>query len=130
MNQVNIIGRLASDTIIYETATTHRSVIRSAIAVDSRVKHTNGEKITSFFEIEAWDDIGKRIVENVSKGDKIAITGRLEQQKFTLKDGRKSQKVVIVISSVEYLTPKKQESEMNIEELPDDTIVQEDDLPF
>ena len=130
MNQANLIGRCASDPIIYTTNTTQRKVVRSAVAVDSRVARSNGQKTTSFFEIEAWDDIAQRIYDNVKKGDQIAITGHLEQKKFELKDGSMREKVVIVVSSVEYLSPKKRE-EVNVEELPDNALdPMDEDLPF
>lgn len=130
MNQVNLIGRLASDPLIFETTTTHRKVLRSAVAVDSRVARSNGQKTTSFFEIEAWDDIAIRINENVAKGDKIALTGHLEQQKYENRDGTKGSKVKIVISSVEYLSPKRivEEAPSDIPENALDPI--DEDLPF
>ena len=125
MNQVALIGRIASD-IQYIPCAKDRSVRRFAMAFHEKTK-IDGEDDTYFIECEAWDQIGERIDKFVKKGSKIAIFGRLIQHKYKRVDGTNASKIVIVISSVEFLDPKKKE-----EEQPKKTEVdiEENDLPF
>lgn len=106
MNNVNIIGRIASDVLKFNIKEFNKDVVKFAIAVDNRTRKTDGRKDTFFFECEAWDVVAQRIYENVDKGSKVGITGHLEQAKFTKKDGSKGSLVKIVVSGIEFLSDK------------------------
>ena len=123
MNRVMLIGRVASD-IQYIPCNKDRSVRRFALAFREKVKK-DGEEDTYFIECEAWDFVGERFDKYVEKGDKIAIDGRLIQNKYTRADGSKSSKIVVVVSSVEFLEYKKKEEPQKTEEK-----VEDDELPF
>ena len=123
MNRVMLIGRVASD-IQYIPCNKDRSVRRFALAFREKVKK-DGEEDTYFIECEAWDSVGERFDKYVEKGDKIAIDGRLIQNKYTRADGSKSSKIVVVVSSVEFLEYKKKEEPQKTEEK-----VEDDELPF
>lgn len=127
MNRVALIGRVASD-IQYIPCNKDRSVRRFALAFRDKIKK-NGEEDTYFIECEAWDSVGERFDKYVEKGDRIAIDGRLIQNKYERADGSKSSKIVVVVSSVEFLEYKKKSEEQSKQE-EDKEKVEDDDLPF
>ena len=111
MNSVNIIGRIASDTLKFHIDQFNKDVVRFALAFDNRTRKTDGRKDTYFIECEAWDVVGQRIYENCEKGAKVGISGHLEQAKYTKKNGEKASMIKIVVSGVEFLTEKKKPEE-------------------
>ncbi|MBO7734192.1 MAG: single-stranded DNA-binding protein [Methanobrevibacter sp.] len=131
MNNVNMIGRVASDVLKFPIAQFNKNVVKFAIAVDNRTRKTDGIKDTFFFDCEAWDIVADKIYEACKKGDRLGISGHLEQVKFTRKDGTAGSKVKIVVSGVEFLFPKREESQ-NTPECSNDDIIEEidDELPF
>lgn len=122
MNQVALIGRIASD-IQYQPCNNNRSVRKFALAFREKMK-ANGEDDTYFIECEAWDMVGERIDTYVKKGDRIAIFGRLIQHKYVRADGSKSSKIIVVVSSIEFIEPKKKEEPKT------EVDIEEKDLPF
>lgn len=127
MNRAMLIGRVASD-IQYIPCNKDRSVRRFALAFREKVKK-DGEEDTYFIECEAWDSVGERLDKFVQKGDRIAIDGRLIQNKYTRADGSKSSKIIVVVSSVEFLEYKKKEESKESETKTEEK-VEDDDLPF
>lgn len=130
MNNVNLIGRLSREVENRRTST-HREVAKFTIAVDGYGKDENGKKTTYFFECESWDDLGKRLWENLRKGDRIALSGYLVQYKFERRDGTAGSAVKIVATSVDFLSPKHEENK--VEENPLETTpeeIKDEDVPF
>ena len=108
MNSVNIIGRVASDVLKLPVAKFNKNVIKFVLAWDNKTRKTDGVKDTYFIDVEAWDVVGDRIYDTCKKGDRVAISGHLEQAKFTRKDGTKGSVIKIVVSGVEFLFDKRE----------------------
>ena len=130
MNQVNIIGRIASDPLKFHIDQFNKDVVKFALAFDNRTRKTDGRKDTFFIECESWDVVAQRIYDNCNRGDKVGISGHLEQAKYKRKDGSNASMIKIVVSGIEFLfEPHKKEvnfEENDIEyEIPEDT-----DLPL
>ena len=127
MNQVNLIGRLTCEVENRRTDT-HRVVCRFTLAVDGYGKKENGKRDTYFFECEVWDDLGKKLWENLHKGDKVGISGYLKQYTFERIDGSKGSAVKIVVLSADYLSPKHEDQLPPKDEAPKE--ITDDDVPF
>lgn len=108
MNNVNIIGRIASDVLKFPVLNFNKNVVKFTLAFDNRTRKTDGRKDTFFIDVEAWDVVADRIYEVCKKGDKVGISGHLEQAKFVRKDGTKGSIIKIVVSGVEFLSPKRE----------------------
>ena len=121
MNQCQLIGRIASD-IQYQPCNKDRSVRKFAVAFREKTK-VDGEDDTYYIDCEAWDKVGERIDKFCKKGDKIAVAGRLVQHKYQRADGSKTARIIVVISSIEFLEPRKVKEESKEE-------VADDELPF
>lgn len=131
MNNVNLIGRIASDTLKFHIDQFNKDVVKFALAFDNRTRKTDGRKDTYFIECEAWDVVGQKIYEHCNRGDKIGVYGHLEQAKFKRKDGSNSSMIKLVVCGVDFLfEPHKKEEVFDEEsdidyQIPDDT-----DLPL
>ena len=134
MNSVNIIGRIASDVLKFPVAKFNKNVIKFVLAWDNRTRKTDGVKDTYFIDVEAWDVVADRIYDTCRKGDKVAISGHLEQAKFTRKDGTKGSIIKIVVSGVEFLFDKREKQSDQVENLEEDETdydwPEEDTLPM
>ena len=133
MNHIDIIGRVASDILKFPVAKFNKNVIKFVLAWDNRTRKTDGVKDTFFIDVEAWDMVADRIYETCKKGDRIAISGHLEQAKFTRKDGSKGSIIKIVISGVEFLFAKREQEEKPVDQEDDELeyeIPEDTELPF
>ena len=54
-----------------------------------------------FFEVAVWGKTAENLAQYLVKGKKIALTGRLTQQKWTAQDGTQRQKVCIVAENIQ-----------------------------
>lgn len=134
MNRVEEIGRLTRDPEIrvYVGANgDNKSVADFSIAVDRRFKDDE----TDFFECVAFGYTAKFLENYVRKGTKVAVSGRLRQDRWTNKDGESRSKVVIIADEVEFAGSNPNagqpntvtEPDYDINGIPDDVFK---DLPF
>lgn len=130
MNQVNIIGRIASDPLKVFIQAFNKYVVKFALAFDNRTRKTDGRKDTFFIECEAWDKVAERLYEACKKGDKVGISGHLEQAKFQRKDGSQGSVIKIVVSGIEFLFEKRISDDEKAQEIIDEPIIIEEELPF
>ena len=100
MNTVNIIGRFTKD-ISLESSTSGTSYLRNSIAVDRRGDGTD------FFNVTAFGKTAEFVSKYFSKGSKIAITGHLQSDSFTNKEGKKVSSVSIIIDTVDFCEKKE-----------------------
>lgn len=78
-----------------------------------------GERV-NYHHIVAWDKLAERCNEHLSKGSKVGVTGRLDYNSFTNKEGAKVKYAEIVASNVEFLSPKQRKEESREERPPYD----------
>lgn len=109
MNNVCLTGRCAQAPLKFYTQTTQRPVVKFAMAFDSRLKKEDGTKETSFIDCECWDSLAEMLYDNVMAGDRLGITGHLQQARFTRKDGSKGSSIKIVVSSMDFFEKKREE---------------------
>lgn len=102
MNNVNIIGRLTKD-IELMTTKSGNSVVSFTIAVDNPTRQGE-EKSASFFGCTAWNKVAETMAKYCHKGDKVAVSGRLNQRKYNDEQGQSRSVVEIVVQSVEFMT--------------------------
>ena len=105
MNRVEIIGRLTRDPEIRVTQDGQTTIGRFGIAVDRRGK----EQKADFFNVTAFNKTAQFAEKYLKKGTKIALSGRLQLDEYTNKDGQKVTSVSIVAEEVEFCESKKTE---------------------
>lgn len=105
MNKVVIIGRLSRDPEIRVSQDGQTTIGRFGIAVDRRGKDQKAD----FFNVTTFNKTAQFAEKYLKKGIKVAISGRLETNDYTNKDGQKVTSVIIVAEEVEFCESKKEE---------------------
>lgn len=139
MNVVHLIGNLTKDLELRYTPGTNKAVATGSIAVQRKRKGADGKYPSDFFNIVIWGVIGENAVKyNGSKGDKIGITGRIENRSYEAKDGTKRYITEIIAEEVEYLKVNRNGASDSSENIPSDyfgggdmtPIEDGEDMPF
>ncbi len=97
---VQLSGNITRDPELKYT-TGSRGVCSFGLAVNRRYQ-VNGEwqEQTSFFNVVAWGSLGENIAETCVKGQRVVVTGRLDQRTWETKEGEKRSTVEVVASDV------------------------------
>ncbi len=88
-NSVTLVGNATKDPELRYTVT-GRGVSSFGLAVNRRYQ-VNGEwqEQVSFFNVVCWGDLGENVAATISKGNRVIVTGRIEQRSYDDKDGNK-----------------------------------------
>lgn len=105
MNKVILIGNLSKDPEVTTTGS-GVSLCKFSIAVNRQFQNANGEREVDFFNIIAWRGLAENCGKYLSKGNKVAICGSIQNRSYEDKDGNKRYVTDIIAEDVEFLTPK------------------------
>lgn len=99
-NHTSLTGNLTRDPELRFT-TGGKAVANFGLAVNRRYQQ-NGEwqDATSFFDVSAWGDLAENIAASVTKGQRVTVTGRLEQRSWETDSGDKRHKIEVVANDV------------------------------
>ena len=114
MNKVILMGRLTRDPEITSTAA-GSTFARFSLAVDRRFKR-EGEPAADFFNCTTFGKTAEFIERYVKKGTKLVVTGRLENNNYTNKQGEKVYDNRVVVEEAEFAESKNAASEAEKEE--------------
>ncbi len=106
MNKVLLIGNLTADPESVNTAS-GTSLCRFSIAVNRRNAGPQDERTADFFRITVFGKTAENCLRFLSKGRKVGISGRIEINDYTDKDGNRRQGVNIISEDVEFLSQKR-----------------------
>ena len=103
---------------------------RFSIAVDRSYTKQGEERQTDFINVVAWRQTAEFICKYFAKGQRIALTGRIQTGSYTDVLGNKRSTFDVVAENVEFCEPKKTskpdvDADEGFKDLPAD-----DDLPF
>ena len=108
LNHVILIGRLTRDPELRKT-TSGLSVASFAIAVDDTYSRgPNGEKNTLFMNCSIFGNKADNVAKFVRKGSLVAVSGRLNQRKYTNRDNQQVTVIETIADNVDFLEPKAQ----------------------
>ncbi len=101
INICNFTGRVGRDPDI-KFSKAGKAIANISIAVGSSWKDNNDEwqEETQWVRIVAFGSLAERIGEKMSKGDFVAVAGRIQVRDWEDKDNNKRQTTEIVASSV------------------------------
>ena len=111
MNKITLIGNLGKDPEMNYTPG-GVAVTKFSLAVNRVTKSSTGEKEkeTDWFNIVAWRQLAEICNNYLHKGDKVYIDGRLQQRKYTDKNGVERTAIDVIASDMEMLSPKPAQS--------------------
>lgn len=112
--QVTVVGNLTAEPEI-KTTKTGSSVLKVGVAVNRRWKNKQDEweEEVSFFDVNAWGELADNVAQSLSKGSRVIVSGRLEQQSWENKEGQKQSKVVLVADDIGVSLRKAQVTGIN-----------------
>lgn len=99
LNRVVLIGRLTRDPEL-RTTTTGKNVCDFSIAVQKRIKPTDGSPDADFFRVSAWGQTAEFVANYLHKGRLVSVDGRLQSRKYTASDGSNREVVEVVAENV------------------------------
>ncbi|MBR1638250.1 MAG: single-stranded DNA-binding protein [Treponema sp.] len=120
MNQTNSIiidGNLVKDGVFSEPKQGFK-VCRLTVAVNRWYKNENGEAVdkVSYFDVETYANSAEFCSKYAKKGLPVRVVGRLQQDRWTTKEGKMDSKVYVVAEHVELLKKPFAETEKKREE--------------
>lgn len=107
MNKVILIGNLTRDAELTET---ERGVKKAKIGIAVNRNYPSadtGDYECDFFTAIAWRKQAEAVAKWCGKGDKIAISGELQNYKYEDVNGDKKQIMLINVSSLEIIKSAK-----------------------
>lgn len=101
-NTITVVGNLTRDPELRFTQT-GRARALLGIAVNRRWmnRQTNEwEEQVSFFNVVCWAELAENVSESLAKGNRVVITGRLEQRSWETQEGEQRNIVEIVADEI------------------------------
>lgn len=135
MNKLTIIGNLTNDPEMRATPS-GVTVCAFTVAVNRRFANSDGDRITDFFRVNAWRQLGDTCGKYLAKGRKVAVIGELQARTYQAKDGTTRMSLDLAADEVEFLSPKETPDSATVQNgtvtPPNDgfTDISSDDLPF
>lgn len=107
MNKVILMGRLTRDPEVrYSQNDSNMATARFSLAVDRRYKKQGDETTADFFNCTAFGKQGEFVEKYLKKGTKVVVTGRIQNDNYTNKEGQKVYSVQIMVEEIEFAESK------------------------
>ncbi len=107
MNKVCLIGRTTKEMELKQTQS-GTNYIRFTLAVDRGKKRDDGTRETDFISCIVWSKTAEVMAKYVNKGDRVAITGRIQTGSYT-KDGATVYTTDVVLEDFYFMENKTQD---------------------
>lgn len=125
-NCCHFIGRITADLEL-KAVSSRKNVLKFSIAIN---RPYNKDK-TDFIDCVAWDKTADFISKFFHKGSMIALNGELHIESWVDLVGRNRKHVQLDVKDVGFCESKKEELKAtSLNEEPEITEIDEDDLPF
>ncbi len=127
MNKVILVGRLAQDPEVRYTQS-GKAVASFTVAVNRFTG--GGQKEADFIPIVAWEKLAETCGNNLTKGQRVLVEGRLQIRSYETNDGQKRRVAEVVAQNIEFLE-RKQVTEDSKEANPfGGQVFPEEEIPF
>lgn len=128
MNKWIGIGNLTRD-IELQYSNNGTAVLNNSIAVQRRFKK-EGQQEVDFINIVVWGKQAENMANYLTKGSKVAISGRLEVRSYEAKDGTTKYVSEIIADEVEFLSWNSEQNNQSNDSTKDVKLVNDGDIPF
>ena len=130
MNKWFGIGRLAQDPEVRYTQS-GKAVASFNLAVENNF---GNEKKADFIPIVAWSKLAEICGNNIGKGRKILVEGRLQIRSYEDKEGQKKRVAEVIAQTIEFLDYKKSDNDGSKSEVGPESfgseVFPEEEIPF
>lgn len=105
MNIAVLQGRLTKDVEVRYTDT-GKVIANFTLAVNRPFADKDGQREADFIPIVLWNKTAEVAGNNVHKGDRLAVVGRIQVRNYTDKNGAKRYVTEVVGDKIEFIEPK------------------------
>lgn len=117
MNKLILMGRLTRDPEIrYSQGSNPMAIARFSLAVDRRFKRAGDTAEADFFNCTAFGKQAEFVERYLKQGTKILISGRIQNDNYTNKEGQKVFSVQVIAEEIEFAESKKAATDSNVED--------------
>lgn len=116
MNKVILLGRLTKDVDVKYTQTTNIMIASFSLAVNRRFIKQGEERQADFFNVTAFGKTGEFCSKYFSKGQQVAIIGRLQTRNWQDDQGQKHYATDIIAEECYFADSKKQSNDGDAKE--------------
>ncbi|MCH4097257.1 MAG: single-stranded DNA-binding protein [Acidaminococcus provencensis] len=109
MNRIILMGRLVKDPDVKVT-TSGKTVCTFTLAVDRPFAGKDGKREADFINIQTWNKTAEVVGNNVSKGQRLLVEGRLQIRKYQDKQGQNRTVSEVVADRVEFIERKEKDA--------------------
>ena len=98
VNRVQLIGNLGKDPELTQTST-GKQLLRLSLATNETYKDAKGEFVTntSWHNLVAWGPLAERMATRLHKGEKVAVSGKLNHRQYEDKNGERKYMTEVVV---------------------------------
>lgn len=130
MNMAILVGRLTANPTVRYTQS-GKAVCSFTLAIDRRGK----DKGADFIPCVAWDKLAEVIANNLTRGRRIGVEGRLQSRQYESKDGGKRTAYEVIVGNMEFLDAKAataggQQVSNTPSYQPKDGVFTDEEIPF
>lgn len=105
LNICALQGRLGRDPEIRQT-TTGKQVATFTLAVDRGRRDANGKSVADWIPVIAWERTAEFAYKWLTKGQMVAVDGRLQSRTYTAKDGTNRTVLEVVANNINFCGSK------------------------
>ncbi|MEA2435397.1 MAG: single-strand DNA-binding protein [Actinomycetota bacterium] len=100
-NAVTIVGNVTDDPELRFTPS-GLPVATFTVAVNSRIRKNDQweDRLDGFFRCSCWRDMAENVAESLTKGTRVMVVGRLQQQRWEDKEGGKHSRDEVQVDEV------------------------------
>ena len=107
MNKFILMGRLTRDPEVrYSQGDSQMTIARFSLAVDRRFKKQGDTVTADFFNCTAFGKQGEFVEKYLKQGIKILLTGHIQNDNYTNKEGQKVYTIQIIVEELEFAESK------------------------
>ncbi len=133
MNKAILTGRIVNDLELKQTST-GKYICEFRLATN-RPTNRDGERVADFINCRVWNKQAENLVKYQTKGNLIAVIGRMQVDAYKDKDGNNKSYNYLLVEELEYLEKKKEEANefqdlKTKTEVTDQFDYTDEDLPF
>jgi len=103
MNIIVISGRLTKKPEL-RTTQSLKHVCQFSLAVDNNRVDENGKRGVDFIECVCFDKQAENLVKYKNKGDFIELKGKIQNDRYTNKDGKNVSRTMIYAETINYIS--------------------------
>jgi len=112
MNKVELIGRLTRDPEVrYSSGENSKANASFTIAVNRRFKNNEGNYDADFIRCVAFGKTAELIEKHLKKGNRVAVSGRIQTGSYVNKDGQTVHTTDIVVEELDFVENKSSEDD-------------------